>query len=153
MQAASRCMGRKHNRGSCSVTAWPSNEDSEAAQTHARPHSRVHHTRRPVNDGSGQFIQVLVVSCVDRPKAGRIAGEYPRMIWCLTRLAHTNTNAPPVNSYVGGRISVQPHPPQRLSRLQELVKSGGCGAASTTALLQRISWPEDASRDAAPRCI
>jgi len=70
--------GTEHNRRSCFIVTacWisppfrtrPSEQrGSEATQTHARPHSRVHHTKA-IFDGSGQFM--LSSWCVRRARNG-----------------------------------------------------------------------------------
>lgn len=84
------------------------------------------------------------------------AVEYPRIVSPSTRLAHTNTNALPVNTWVEGprRPTTRracANPRLRLSRLQRWRKA--VETVRHQASQQQLnSWPEESSRDAAP-CV
>lgn len=150
MQAALRCAERRttevHAPG-------PSVQATRIPRPHKpnRTHSRVHRPQTS-RDGSGHLICIMLSLCVVWAAAVR----YPRIVSSSTRLAHTNTNALPVNTYVEGapptnHTTACCEPTPAAEPFAEMAKSGGdCAASSIAAAIEFVA--EESSRDAAP-CV
>jgi hypothetical protein len=121
----------------------PSNEDSETTQTHARPFQGPPHTKAS-RDGSGPFIILssypvwtptdgLVLDALSTPKYERASAKHLR--GGQTRSNHTATLDEPTPA-------AEPFAGDGEERW--------VWCSLQTALQQRISWPEEASRDARP---
>lgn len=133
--------GEAHNRGSCSGTACPSNEDSEATQAQPRSHSRVHHHQwqQASRDGSGHFhharIVLVVGGCRGIPTNRRALDAFSPHKYERASSKHLRGGALSTNHTPSLR-----EPTPAAEPFAAMAKSGGdCAASSIAAAIEFVA--------------